>query len=133
MLAVLLDAASSERNEPADFVVRPGGSVDYASTSGTAWLALGDFRSELARAIRALDASAASGIAPPRSIVLERACASWVRLDGAGGHASHRYLVDVRAPTAPGQHEPGLTVTQGRVAEYLVAGAKAREVATACI
>ena len=80
--------------------------------------------------VRALDAAPSNASEAPRSLMLRNACASWVRLDSASGHGGHRYLVHVRTADPLHRDESALSVTQAKVAEYLAAGATAREVAT---
>ena len=129
VLAAVSADASFERGTPGHFVMRPDGSIEFASTAGQLWLAGDGFRDELSRLIRALDAHTEVLHEVPRSLLLKDACASWLRLDGASGHGGHRYLVHVRAVVAPGQSGEALTPTQATVAEYLVAGATVKETA----
>lgn len=102
------------------FVVRPNGAVDYASTDGARWLT-GDRRARLAEAVRRADAGALEPV-----VLIDGAVLTLVRMHGA----DVVYLAMLSATSAP-ELTPGhvLTPRQREIAEYAAAGATGVEIA----
>jgi DNA-binding CsgD family transcriptional regulator len=108
-------------HEPADFVLRPDGSVELASEQGQTWLKLPGFSRALQEEIRQMDRGAEVVALPPQ------AEARIVRLDGEG---RVRYLVNVRRCRLLRASTGGrLTKMQREVATLAVSGASAPEIA----
>ncbi len=112
---------SATPQEPADFVLRPDGSEEFASARGAVWRKITGFRRALREAIRQMDRGSGVVALPPQ------AEARVVRLDGEG---RVRYLVNVRrcqlvrAPVTM-----NLTKAQREVAALASSGATAPEIA----
>jgi DNA-binding CsgD family transcriptional regulator len=112
---------SSTPQEPADFVLRPDGSVEFASARGETWRKVPGFRRALRETIRQMDRGSGVVALPPQ------AEARVVRLDGEG---RVRYLVNVRRcrlVRAPATVH--LTKAQREVATLASSGATAPEIA----
>lgn len=114
---------ASAPSEPADLVVRPDGSVELATGTASAWLAVPGWKEALAAAVQRFDRGepagpALFGVARPRI----------ARLDGDGGRV--RYLVHV-AVAAPLRLSPlaALSPVQREIAAQAAAGATVDEMA----
>jgi DNA-binding CsgD family transcriptional regulator len=109
---------------PGDLVLRPDGSVAFASASGRRWLAFRGFADALRARVRAFD----RGLELDPLAVLDGAAeARLLRLDGQEGV---HYLASVRAPRAI-HLSPLMRLTRAErdVAELAAAGASAPEIA----
>ena len=109
---------------PGDLVVRPDGSVEFASEDGRQWLTSHTFADALRRGVRALDGARDDDVLR----ILEGAAETrFLRLDGREGV---RYLATLRpltpyAPSVPHR----LSLAEREIAELAAAGATAKEIA----
>ena len=110
-------------DETAHVMLRPDGSVEHASRSGAVWLLRPGFGEALGAAVAAVE----RGEPLPPSILLDRAEARIVRLDGSG---AVRYLITLCLARRIETHPcAGLTAAQRAVAQEAAWGATVEQIA----
>ena len=123
LVSALLSAEHRDGAAPGDLVVRPNGTVEFASEEASAWLMRPGFKEALKAAVKSLE----RGQPCPPCHTLRDANASWSRLHGEG---AHRYLFHVTpAPSVMLSCTAILSPTQRKVAKALAAGGAIAEVA----
>ncbi len=116
---------ATQPEEPADFVVDPGGRIRFASNTGKHWTAMPGFPEWLAQRVRAVDGSAEDRASSGRSSL--DASTNITRVFGSEGV---RYLVHVaRPPPLRLSVLASLSPAQREVAELAGAGATLTEIA----